>query len=94
MLRLTRLPMSRQIGGLGFTLARTVIKKGAVSDCIAQNSEEFDDYVQEWSFPFPAQASFHTKDSHEKKNYPERALRPVSHGLNRNVPDGVLPQRL
>ena len=54
MFRRTRLPVPRQIGSLGITLAKTQNKKGAVGDFFAENGEEVDDDLQEWSFPFPA----------------------------------------
>ena len=92
MFRRTRLPVPRQIGSLGTTLAKTLNKKGAAGDFFTENGEEVDDYLQEWSFPFPAQATFQTTGFHAENNHPGR--RSVGHGFNRNLPDGVLWSRL
>ena len=92
MFRRTRLPVPRQIGSLGITLARTHNKKGAVGDFFAENGEEVDDYLQEWSFPFPAQATLQAIGTHAKNNYP--GLYCVGHSFNRNLPDGMFWRRL
>ena len=92
MFRRTRLPVPRQIGSLGITLAKTLNNNGAAGDFFAENGEEVDDYLQEWSFPFPAQATFRIIISHAKNNRPD--LLSVGHGINRNLPDGMLRPRL
>ena len=94
MLRRTRLPMPRQIGSLRPTLAKTLNKKGAASDYFAEHNEEGDDYVQEWSFPFPIQAVFQSTGSRENANHARQALRTVTHSFAGNISAGVLTQQL
>lgn len=92
MFRRTRLPVPRQIGSLGITLAKTQNKKGAVGDFFAENGEEVDDDLQEWSFPFPAQATLQIIGTHAKNNNPRLCC--VGHSVNRNLADGMFWQRL
>ena len=91
MLRRTRLPVPRQIGSLRPTLAKTVNKKGAASDYLVENSEEGDDYVQEWSFPFPVQATLQSPGSRENNQHARQTLRPVTHSFARNISSAYSP---
>ena len=92
MFRRTRLPVPRQNGSLGITLAKAQNNKGAVGDFFAENGEEVDDDLQEWSFPFPAQATLQAIGTHAKNNNP--GLCCVGHSVNRNLADGMFWQRL